>query len=133
MGQHDWGHAGFKAVPLCAVTRFQAQGFDIHHGAAVQGDQAVCRAHKVHAAPAWKLAVSFKLVAHHFRDGQFGNGLNEGFLQALGQARAFDGAVVKQSLGLAIRCALELRHGLGACTQSLQLFQQGRCGVAIGI
>ena len=51
IGQHDGRHTGFKAVTLCAVACDQAQRFDSHHGAAVQSDQAVCRAHKVDAAP----------------------------------------------------------------------------------
>ena len=54
-------------------------------------------------------------------------------MQAVGQARAFDEAVVKQGFGFAIGCAFELRHRFGACAQGLQFFQQGRGGVATGI
>ena len=53
MQQHHGRDLGLKAVALCAVARCQAQRLDRHHGAAMQGNQAVRWAHKVHTAPTW--------------------------------------------------------------------------------
>jgi len=128
--KHHRGHLGFKAVALGAVASSQAERFDGHHGAAMQGDQAVGGAHKFDAAPAGQFAVGLELVAHDFGNGQFGNGFVQGFLQALGQAGTVGHAVVEE---FAVRRTLELRHGFGACANGLQFFEQGGGGVALGI
>ena len=131
--QDDGGHPGFEAVALGGVARLQTQRFDRHHGAAVQGHQAVGGAHKFDTAPAGQFAIGLERVAHDFGDGQFGKGVVQGFLQALDQARAWDDAVVEQGLGFAIRCALELRHRLWRCANGVQFFEQGGGGVAIRV
>ena len=134
---HHRAHQGFKTVALRGATGAQAQRLDGHHGRAVQRDQAVRGAHKVNAAPAGQLAVGLQLVAHHLGDGQLGNGLVQGFLQAGVQRGAGDQAVVEQRLGLAIGCTLERGHsgsGVGQVgAQCLQFFQQGGRGLALGI
>ena len=99
MREHQGRDFGFKAMALGAVASRQAQGLDRHHVAAVQRDQAVCRAHKMHAAPARKLAIGFQLVLHDFGDGQLGERFFQGFLQSHLQARALDHAVVEQGFG----------------------------------
>ena len=128
---------GLEAVALRAATGTQAQHLDRHHVRTVQGDQAVRRAHKVHAAPTGQLAIGFELVAHHLRDGQFGNGLVECLLQSSRQGGALHHAVVEQHLGLAVALTLQGRHGHGGIAdfnpQGLQLLEQGRCGLATGI
>ena len=134
MLQHHGRDFGFKAVALGAVTGRQAQRFDRHHGVAVQGDQAVRGAHKIHAAPAGQLAIGLQLVLHHFGNRQFGQGFIERLLQARSQGRALDHAVVKQGFGLAVGRALQSGHGrrrvAHVSAQGLQFFQQGGGRVA---
>ena len=72
MRQHQRRDFGFKAVTLRAVAGCQAQRLDGHHHAAMQGDQAVRRAHKVHTAPAGQFAIGLQLVLHDFGDRQLG-------------------------------------------------------------
>jgi hypothetical protein len=94
------------------------------------------RAHEVHAGPA-RLQVGcggagFQLVGHHLGDRQLGQRLGERFLQAVGQRDASHGAVEEQRLGLAIGCALELRHGRRIGAQGRQLLQQRGRRLAVG-
>jgi len=82
MLHHQRRHLGFEPVALGAVASAQSQCLDRHHGAAVQGDQAMRGAHKVHAAPAWKLAIGFQLILHDLGNRQLGQSFFQGFLQA---------------------------------------------------
>ena len=119
--------AASKRWPCVVRAGGQAQGLDGHDLAAVQGDQAMGRAHELHVAPAVG-----ELVGHDLGDGQLGQGLVQGLLQALGQRGARLQAVPEQGLGFAIGQALQLGHDLGAGTQGRQLLQQRRCGLAVG-
>ena len=69
VGKHHVCQSRFKAVALGGVACAQAQRGDRHHGAAVQGDQAMGRAHKAHRGPAGQFAVALELVAHDLGDG----------------------------------------------------------------
>ena len=82
VGKHHRIDGGFKTVAVREVASAQAQHLDRHHRAAVQRDQTMRRAHKVHAGPAGQFAVGFQLVAHDFRDRQLGNRFFQRFLQA---------------------------------------------------
>ena len=124
---------GFKTVTLCGVAGSQTQRMHWNDIRAMQGQQAVGRPHKAHAAPAGQFAVALELIAHDFGDGQFGNGFEQGFLQALGQRCALDHAVVKQGLGLAVHGALELWHGRSISTECAQPFEQGGRCVTAGV
>ena len=99
---HHRRDSGFKAMALRAVARFQAQRLQWNHRRTVQGHQPVRRAHKADAAPAGQHTVAFQLVAHDFRNRQFDNGFLQGFLQAVGQRRTGDHAVVKQRFGFTV-------------------------------
>ena len=124
----------FKAVAVGAVARSETEHLDRHHGAAVQGDQAMRRTHKMHAAPAGQFAVGFQLVAHDFGDRQLGNGFFKCLLQPGVQRRTGDEAVVKQRFGLAVGGAFEpgdSGDGIGhIAAECLQFLQQGGRGVA---
>ena len=130
VGKHHRGHGRLKAVALGSIACPQAQCGDRHHGVAMQGHQAVRRAHKAHCAPAGQFAIALQLVAHYFGDGQFGDRLVQRFLQALDQRSAVHRALKKQGFGLAVHGALEAGHGRSVRAQSLQLFQQRRRGIA---
>ena len=58
MGKHHVCQSRFKTVALGGVASAQAQRGDWHYGAAVQGDQAMGRAHKAHRGPAGQFAVA---------------------------------------------------------------------------
>ena len=51
MLEHHLVQPGLKSMPLSAVTRRQAQGFDAQDLAAMHHHQAVGRSHKFHTAP----------------------------------------------------------------------------------
>ena len=133
VGKHHVRQSRFKAVALGGVASAQAQRGDWHYGAAVQGNQAMGRAHKAHRGPAGQFAIALELVAHDLGDGQFGNSVTQGFLQALGQRGAAHGALKKQGFGLAVHGALEASHGRRIGAQGLQLFQQRGRGAAAGV
>ena len=128
--QYHRVYRGFKPVPVRAVAGLQAQRLHRHHACAMQGHQAVGRAHKTHAGPAGHVAVRLQLVAHHFGNGQFGNGLQQGFLQAFGQRGTGHGTVVKQRFGFAIQHFFQPSHSGYIRAQSRQFFKQRRRGVA---
>ena len=134
MWQDHGRNFGLKAVTLGGVTGREAQRLDRHHGATVQGDQAVRRAHKIHAAPTRQLAIGLQLVLHDFGNRQLGQRFFQRLLQARLQRSAFDHAVVKQGLGFTVGCALQGGDSSGrvadVSAQGLQLFQQGRGGIA---
>ena len=67
--QHHRRHSRFKAVALRAVACVQTQSLHWYNVRTVQGHQAMCRAHKAHAAPARQFAAGFQLVAHDLGDG----------------------------------------------------------------
>ncbi len=135
--EHHGRDGGLETVALGGVACRQAQRLHGHHVAAVQCHQPVRGAHKAHAAPAWHVTACGELVAHHLGDGQFGHGLVQRFLQALGQRGAAHSAVVEQGLCLAIGGALQRGHGSGGVghisPQRGQLFQQCGGGVACGV
>ena len=53
-----------------SVTCPQTQRFNFHLIAAMQGYQAVRRAHKADTAPAWQFTITFQLVGHNFGNRQ---------------------------------------------------------------
>ena len=95
----------FKAVAMGDVARLQPQRFNRHDVAAMQSHQAMRRPHKLHVTPAVG-----ELVGHNFGDWELGNRFNQSFLQTFGQRSPFDGAVVEQRFGFAIRHTFEPRH-----------------------
>jgi hypothetical protein len=127
VGKRELGPGRFEAVAACRTARLQAQHADRHHIAAMQRHQAMRRAHEPDVAPAIG-----QLVGHDLGDRQLGQGLVECLLQAFGQGGARHQAVEKQGLGLAIGCALELRHDRRVRAQRGKLFQQGGRRLAIG-
>ena len=137
MRQHHRRDPGFKTVAQGAVARREPQYPDRHHGAAVQRHQAVRRAHKVHAAPAWQLAIRFQLVTHDLGDGQLGNCLFQRLLQAGVECGAGDQAVIKQRFGLAVRGFSEGGHGgwrVGHIrAQRLQFFDKRGRGLTVSV
>ena len=124
-------------MALCGVTGCETQRLHRHHGAAVQRQQFVGGAHKIHTGPTGQFAIGLELVLHDLGDRQLGQRLIQRLLQALDQARAFDHAVVKQRFSFAIGGTLKRRHSgswvAHISTQSLQFLQQCWSGVAIGV
>jgi len=107
----------------------QAQGLhaDQHLGA-MHHDQAVGRAHKVHAGPA-----VLQLVAHDLGDGQLGQGFVQRLLHAIGQQHALGRGFVEQGFGLAFALALQSGHCGFVGPQGRQFLEQCRRGLALGI
>ena len=64
--------AASKRWPCVLLPAVRPSTFTGTTAAAVQGHQAVRRAHKIHAAPARQFAIGFQLVAHHLGDRQLG-------------------------------------------------------------
>ena len=122
MCNQHWRHKGFKTVALGTVTGLQAQRMHRHHGAAMQSQQAMRRAHKTHRTPTGQVAIALQLVAHQFGDRQLGNRIEQSFLQAIGQSGATHRTVKVQSLGFAIQALLQTGNSLGSRAQGLQLF-----------
>ena len=114
VGVHDQHRRdlGFKTVPLCVLAGFESEHANRHHGAAVQRDQAVRRAHKLHAAPAWQFAVGLELIRHDLRNRQACNRLFQRLLQAGIERGTANQTVVEQRFGFAIGCAPQRRNGL---------------------
>ena len=137
VGDDNGRHGRLETVAVRAIARAQSQHLDRHHGAAMQGDEAVRRSHKMHAAPARQIAVGLQLVTHDLRNRQAGNGVLERLLQASVQACARHQAVIEQGLGLAVGTSSERGHRchrvrhIGA--QRLQLLDQRRRGAAFGV
>ena len=135
--EHDGRALGFEAMALGGVAGGQAQHLHGHDRAAVQGHQAMRRAHEMHAAPAGQRTIGFELVAHDLGNGQLGHGIFKGLLQPHVQRGAGDEAVIEQGFGLAVRRALERGHGsdrighVGA--QSRELLEQGGRGQALSV
>ena len=133
MRDHHRRNTRFKTVALGAVACTQAQRRNRNHRAAMQGNKSVGRAHKAHGAPTGQLAIALQLVLHDLGDGQFGDGLGHGFLQAFKQAGTAHRAVKKQGLGFAVHALVQAGYRAGIRAQGLQFFQQRRRGVSAGI
>ena len=133
MGYHHGRHHCFKTVALGAVTCLQSQCLHRHHRAAVQSQQTMRRAHKADGAPAGQFAIALQLVAHYFGDRQFGNRIEQGFLQTFSQAGTAHRTVKVQGLGFAVHAFVQSGDSLRPRAQGLQFFQQGRSGLAAGI
>ena len=114
VGVHDQHrkNLGFKTVPLGVLAGFEPEHADRHYRAAVQRDQAMRRAHKLHTAPARQLAVGLQLIRHHLWNRQARKRFFQRFLQPGIQRGATNQAVIKQGLGLAVWCATQGSDGL---------------------
>ena len=95
----------FETVAVRGVTRLQAQRFNGDHVCAMQRNQAMRRPDKLHIAPAIG-----QLVGHDFGNRQFGNRLQQGFLQAFSECCAGHQAVIEQGFGFAIQRTLQTRN-----------------------
>ena len=120
--------ACLEAMALRLAPGLQAQHRQRHDLITVQRDQAVHRAHEMHAAP----AVS-QLIGHHLRDRQLRHRRFERVLQAIGQGGARRDAVVEQCLVLAVARAAQLAHRGLVGPQRGQALQQCRRGLAVGV
>ncbi len=127
VAQLDHRLRGFESMALRRAPGVQAQRAHGHHLGTVQRNQPVRRTNEVHARPSVG-----KLVLHHLRNRQLGERFVDGPLQAFGQRRALDHAVVEERLGLAVHLPLERRHGIRVGTDGSQFLQQRRRRLAIG-
>jgi hypothetical protein len=125
--QHHGVNLGLKTVAMGLAARLQAQHRNGHHLGAMQGHQAMGRAHEVHTRPAIG-----ELVLHDLGDGQLGQRGIERLLQALGECGAGGNTVKKQSLSLAIHLALELGQHRGVQPQAGEFFGESGGGLALG-
>ena len=102
----------------------QGQGQDID---AVQGDQAVGRAHELHGG-----AVR-ALIAHQFWNRQLGAGLAQSGLRAGGKLAARRRVGVEEAFGLAVGGAFQLGHRQVGEAQRGQFLGQRRRAVAVRV
>ena len=130
MCQHHGGHRGLETMPKGDAAGFQTQRMHIDHVGSVQGDKSMGRTHETDAAPPWQIAVRLQLVGHHFRYGKLGDGLVQGYLQAIGKGGTLQSAVQKQRLCLAIQRAAQVRDCDVRRAKCLQFLQKGRGGLA---
>jgi hypothetical protein len=119
--QHHRVHVGLEAVAVGLASGAQSQRGDRHDIGAMQRDQAMRRAHEVHAGPAVG-----ELVLHDLRDGQLRERLGDRLLQALGQRRAGHDAVEEQRFGLAVEAARQARHCRRIGAEAGEALQQCR-------
>jgi hypothetical protein len=108
-------------VAVSDTTGAQAQRLHRHHRIAVQGHEAVRRAHEMHARPAVG-----QLIAHDLGDRQPGQRLVQRLLQSLGQAGAGQAAVEVQRLRLAVGLTAQLRQRRVGRAEGSQLLLQRR-------
>ncbi len=128
VAQHDGIGLGLKPMAVRFASRRQPQRLHRHDVDAMQGDQTMRGAHKLHRSPA-----IFQLVGHHLGDGQFGDGLGERPLQTFGQRGAGRHGVDEQGFGFALAFAPQAGGGVGIQPQRAELFEQRRGGLAVGI
>ena len=112
------------------AARGQTERADRHDLFAMQGDEFVRRAHKLHVL--FGAGAAMHLIVHDFGNRQLGDGMRQCFLQAGGEIAAFDQALHKKRLALAVRAALEIGQAQMRQAHGGEFFLQRRAGHAVG-
>ena len=122
-----------KTMALGVIRRLKTQCTQGQHFFAIQGQQAMHRSHKMHAAPARQGAVAVQLITHELGDGQRAQALAQGLLRTFGEGGASLGGFGPQIDLFAIIDFFQGRHAQVRQPHGRELFGKRRRGLTLRV